>query len=271
MTFRFKPEDILIPSEDLKVDLYLLEGLCLPIIIIENFYKFPDRVRELIQRLPHPIWKRHPRETKNFIEYMDCRTRFDTFWYGYSYKIADIVRYTWDIEVERQHDIVTNNFLAIQPHPEGSIPHPHSDSWNVVATVIYLNLSNESSGGTAFYLNKQLNITHAADDPEHYLDQLKKIHVDDNIEDGRDYFLQGPKRYWELMDMIPMEYNRAIVYPGLYFHGALHKAGSWQAYPRLNQVLFQRVLQPAKGWFKHLLHHFSVNYKTISTGPRVVF
>lgn len=225
-------------------------------IVVDGFYHHPQEVRQLLLDLPHPVWKRHPKESKNFVEYQDCRACLDPFWYGYSERVARFVELEWGLKLRIPHPIVTNYFRALSPHSPLSVPHPHSDLCNVIATVIYLNIPEECSGGTAFYRNRQLGLFNASDDPDKYRDQVSQIHTGDNTEDGRDYFLSGWERYWECIDLVPMAFNRAVIYPGIYFHSAWHEPDTWLSMPRLNQVLFQPVLDPARNWFSKVAKRY---------------
>ena len=48
----------------------------LKVVIIDNFYKEPERVRELLLNTPSPNW-RMAGKTRNFKDYYDCRHRFE--------------------------------------------------------------------------------------------------------------------------------------------------------------------------------------------------
>ena len=45
-------------------------------------------------------------------------------------------------------------------------------------------------------------------------------------------------QYWEVLGIIPMVYNRLLVYPGVMFHGAWHERNSFRNHYRINQAMF---------------------------------
>ncbi|MGY9014524.1 MAG: hypothetical protein ACKVG9_04420, partial [Rhodospirillales bacterium] len=43
---------------------------------------------------------------------------------------------------------------------------------------------------------------------------------------------------WEVLDVLPMQFNQIVIYPGFYFHGAWHEHNAFKYYYRINQVMF---------------------------------
>ncbi|GIW21519.1 MAG: hypothetical protein KatS3mg068_0526 [Candidatus Sericytochromatia bacterium] len=190
------------------------------VIIVDNVYKYPDKVRELAIKSPATNFKdiTHdspgPRvclsiDTKNIVDFCNFITErlFSTSILQKNLFIANI--YSDDINV----DCIKNR--------------PHADNY-FFAGVIYLNLPYECDGGTAFYKNKITNLQYQISD--------EPILFDKTLEN---FFLTESNKYWELIDIVEMKYNRLILYRANLFHSPYIRKGFFTKDKyRINQVLF---------------------------------
>ena len=101
-----------------------------------------------------------------------------------------------------------------------------------------LNTEEECSGGTGFYRSKSPQADRMPADPDQHKALHEQIFTGSNYELGTDYFMQDYENYWDLLGIIPMKYNRLLVYPGIFFHGAWHEDDAFRDCYRINQAMF---------------------------------
>ena len=68
---RYIPEELFEVNEELRVQIVDIDQAS-KALIIDDFYKNPYHIRELILATPVPIWKNTP-DGLNWKEYYDCR------------------------------------------------------------------------------------------------------------------------------------------------------------------------------------------------------
>lgn len=203
------------------------------LIIVDNFYKNPEKVRDLALMIPPtvndriltylPKGKNSGRINAFYI--MDhLAPVFDAI---YQECLPDIYQKMPQGEIYRSFrdatfmvNVMTSENLPPRvPH----IDHPNPD---IYAALIYLNTDDESQGGTAFYTfnNEYTGMAQ-------YMDAAKTKFPD--------HFIVDDVGGWKKIDMVPMKFNRMIMYPQCVYHNAYIKPGMFvgDTY-RINQVFF---------------------------------
>jgi hypothetical protein len=113
---------------------------------------------------------------------------------------------------------------------------PHQDNRSGVnlASTIYLNNENESAGGTSFYEfgGKHFYTESVVENDFHVtMDVEGKIPVTEYITDS--------SHDWEMIGMIPMQFNRMVLYNQAVLHTAYVKPGMFvNDNYRMNQQFF---------------------------------
>lgn len=235
--FPFRPEEAFEVNLDLEIEILTIEGTTNQVVVADNFYKKPDMVRQIILNSPYPIWKDQP-DTKNFTDYYDCRQSIYLPYEGAQNVVQQIAKQFLGITQHTPEPIFNSNvFRLITEQPENSQPFPHDDG-NLIAALVMLNTEEECSGGTGFYRSKSPQADRMPADPDNHKALHEQIFTDSNYELGTDYFMQDYENYWDLLGIIPMKYNRLLVYPGIFFHGAWHEDDAFKDCYRINQAMF---------------------------------
>ena len=180
-------------------------------LCIDNFYKRPEDIHQILSESWTPNWKLDEYRGHNFKDYYDCRATFPI-----QYKTADYLKnipiITTDLKNWTCKNIYTNTFSWINP-PSSNIQFlPHEDdSLNIL---VYMDKIN--SGGTALY--------------ENY-----KYQPDDNEDIDIRYDISELKYH-----VIPAEFNKCVIFNGRIPHGGYiedhnqYTNGNW----RQNLVYF---------------------------------
>ena len=236
--YPYKPDELFAINEHPKVELTRLGDSNNMVVVIQDFYKHPEKVRDLVLSTPYPIWK-SSETSRNFIDYYDCRHFIDVPFTHAQLMVQAIAKEVLHIDI-RTHEVnlITNLFKLMSEQPLDSQPHPHDD-WLRVAAILTLNTPEECSGGTAFYRKKNPKMDFMPTAPGAYDKAYEKIYpADEAWEDGSSYFNEIYEEYWERLDMLPMQFNQLVIYPGVFFHGAWHEQNAFKDYFRVNQVMF---------------------------------
>lgn len=203
------------------------------VVVIDNFYKYPDQVRELALNIPASRNKRirgnNPAYRINaFYELDSMAWIYDQLARTYFPEIAQM----WDSEY-MQRSFMNATFMVNVMQTQTLPPIcPHMDNTSGVnlASTIYLNNANECNGGTSFYTFG--GKTHYSDPTvTHTYDVEGKLpvtkYINDSIYD------------WEMIGMVPMVFNRMILYNQAMLHTAYVKEGMFVGDNyRLNQQFF---------------------------------
>jgi len=236
---RFKPLELFAINEELNIQKVKLADDSL-ILIIDNFYKKPDNIKDLILSSPVPIWKHTP-DTLNFKQYYDCRHSMSFFDEPpFVYVINSIVSHYYDFTlVDKTYPFISNCFQWIEDQPVNAVGNRvHTDGLNTVAASIFFNTNEECNGGTGIYRSKYANDIRLVDEDNELEDHVIGTEAFMPAEDGSVYYHDDWDRYWALEEVIPMAYNRCILYPGYLFHAAYHTDNAFKDYPRIAQVCF---------------------------------
>ena len=198
-----------------------------PIVYIDNFYKNPDKVRNLALRTPGT---KSPRILGGVPgERVDISFNLEHIWpiwieiaesvYGLEQKERkafemSCMNFSFSVNVTQSH------FRRKKPHID--LPDVSDRGW---AGVVYLNKPKECKGGTGFY-------TYNGQQGNPRQDGIwQKEYINDSI---------GP---WELIHLAEMKYNRMIMYPANVLHTPYDKEGFFtdDVY-RLVQAFFLPVI-----------------------------
>ncbi len=218
-----------------------------PVVMVDDFYKNPQGVRNFFLDSPVPIWKEGSR-SRNFKDYYDCRQSIDLpFGAG---SLLEVLRETthdvFGLKVDFPPKAVSNFFQLIKSQPKDTTAFPHTDASPEralhipVNALVYLNTNKEARGGTALYRHKKTGresipmgkVSYSRFHDEH-------IQAPGAGKTGETFWCYY-KKFWEPFHLIPMKFNRLIIFPSQVFHGAWHEPTWFKEYPRIVQVFFSK-------------------------------
>ena len=194
-----------------------------PIVYIDNFYKNPDKVRNLALRTPGT---KSPRILGGVPgERVDISFNLEHIWpiwieiaenvYGLEQKEKKAFEMSC-MNISFSVNVTQSHYRRKKPHID--LPDVSDRGW---AGVVYLNKPKECKGGTGFYTYKGQQVNPRQDGI------WQEEHVSDSV---------GP---WDLIHLAEMKYNRMIMYPANVLHAPYDKEGFFtdDVY-RLTQVFF---------------------------------
>lgn len=220
-------------NTDIKVQIKEIGPLKAKCIVVDDFYKRPELVRDLALMIPPTVNERiltylpNGRNSGriNAFYLMDgLAPAFDEI---YRSCLPEIYAKMPPGEIYRSFrdstfvvNVMTSENLPPRvPH----IDHPNPD---IYAALIFLNVEEECQGGTAFYtFNGDMS------GMAQYMDAAKTRYPD--------HFIVDDVGGWKMIELIPMKFNRMILYPQSIYHNAYIKPGMFTGDTyRLNQVFF---------------------------------
>ena len=194
-----------------------------PIVYIDNFYKNPDKVRNLALRTPGT---KSPRILGGVPgERVDISFNLEHIWpiwieiaenvYGLEQKEKKAFEMSC-MNISFSVNVTQSHYRRKKPHID--LPDVSDRGW---AGVVYLNKPKECKGGTGFYTYKGQQVNPRQDGI------WQEEHVSDSV---------GP---WDLIHLAEMKYNRMVMYPSNVLHAPYDKEGFFtdDVY-RLTQVFF---------------------------------
>lgn len=223
--------DLFAVNESLNLTLEPIRD-AIPAAIIDDFLKHPEQVRDLIGRTPAANWKNDP-GGRNFVDYYDCRLRFPIRSPNSMVTAArQAILKVWGVDTRPADASVDVNWFMQIHEKRGDFAVPHNDLTENVrrsfTCIVYLNRSDECSGGTAFFrLRKSGSLV---------LDQayIQAAKQDPGItETGLDYWPDRADELWERIGTVEMAPGRLLIFPSEYFHAAWHPQNSFYDFPRL--------------------------------------
>jgi hypothetical protein len=195
-------------------------------IIIDNFLKNPEYLKDIIQTHPFDLNYKSNSNTPGYSSPSNLN------YYQIKKTVAYLSKNYFNLNhIDDNYDLkeilVQFNLFKGGSHCKYISISPHVDS-SFVAFLIYLNKPEECFGGTSFYRNNEANTDMSAyyfdknyENSEEYLklknykNKLDSIDhntvLDSRLIDSED---------WEEYFRIDMKYNRFIIYPSYAFHGA---------------------------------------------------
>lgn len=206
------------------------------VVVVDNFYKNPDMVRDLTLSIPPTenakIMAGTP-GTRVFGHY-DFESLYPIFRHLFRTVYGDL---TENVSDDQIYESVRTTPFCVNINQSVNLPPvtPHIDDRDsmLFAAGIYLNTPEECQGGTSFYmLNNKQSITN--EDIGQWLKSKGKekfwdhyITDTDNVPD------------WELLSVAEMKYNRLVMYPGNIVHTAYMKPDMFTGdLYRLIQMMF---------------------------------
>ena len=198
-----------------------------PIIYIDNFYKNPDKVRNLALRCPPTKNKR----VCGCLPGSRVDMNMDLDHLGEVWKDVALNCYGLTMQEQPHFEQSCRNVpfsvnVTQSPDrvklPHVDIPREGDDKSRGWAGLIYLNKGKECKGGTGFYSYKGMTTVNPFQEG---------IWDEDYVADDI-----GP---WKLEHLADMKYNRMIFYPDHVWHGSYDKEGFFEGDDyRLVQVFF---------------------------------
>ena len=189
------------------------------VVVVDDFYAYPDKVRQLALDIPasknqrirggNPAWR-----VNAFYVLDGMAWIFDQLCNQYFPEIMEqwpagamedsFKRATFMVNVMQ-----SENLPAVKPHMD-------NPSGLHFASTIYLNNENESNGGTSFY-----------------------EYVGTNVNEPVSSYITESTNDWTMTGMVPMKFNRMVLYLQNVWHTAYIKPGMFtnDVY-RLNQQFF---------------------------------
>ena len=182
-----------------------------------------------------------PMETRRLALNLDLQPNPDSFYPGIStpptwdcsslyFMLCDILaRKIEPSQINLQVSAVTTKPKDLSPMQT----RPHADGCTT-AGLIYLNPPEQCSGGTAFYRHKATGFEWLPSEfrQHHYdaaqrvgltVDEINTILKAEPKSSPQDYITDSNDE-WELIDQIPMQFNRFLLYTGDLFHSAYYQA-----------------------------------------------
>tara|TARA_B100001250_G_scaffold176763_1_gene151881 strand:+ start:31 stop:732 length:702 start_codon:yes stop_codon:yes gene_type:complete len=206
-------QDTFAINEELGARVELMGWQEFPIVYMDNFYKNPDKVRNLALRCPSTTNPRIVGGTPG--TRVDINMNLDHFFPIWQEIAQNVYGLTEEETPNFQQSMLRSPFsVNVTQSGEACLRDvlPHMDyemeenkeprGW---AGLIYLNKGDECKGGTGFYNYKGQQV-----DPRQE-GIWKEEHVSDSV---------GP---WELIHLAEMKYNRLIYYPLHVLHGSYDK------------------------------------------------
>jgi hypothetical protein len=203
------------------------------VIVVDNFYKNPELVRDLALMIPPTTNERiltnlpsGPTSGRiNAFYILDhMAPAFDRI---YREALPDIHIQMYPGAV---YDSFKNATFMVNVMTSENLPPrpPHIDypDARAYAALVYLNTPDECAGGTGFYTFNGSQ-------------QGNSSHVD--VEQTRlpDKFMCESEGAWEKVEMVEMKWNRMVMYPQAIYHNAYIKPGMFTGNTyRINQVFF---------------------------------
>jgi len=255
MMKRYRPEELFEVNKNFNPQIVDVGGSVA--IVIDNFYKNPHDIRNFILNTPVPIWKNTP-DGLNWIEYYDCRHQiFHATAAPWAEPLCSVINsyFTDKFDSNPFIPFITNVFQWIIDQPKNSIGNRvHADGKTLlydnegveldqpifegtIGSNIYFNTPDECHGGTAFYKSKMFDSNHMLGHESDYIKYLEGGSVHRG-ETGAQYYDTEWEKFWWIQKIIPMTFNRCVMYDGGLFHGAYHVDNNFKNFPRLGQTCF---------------------------------
>lgn len=186
-------------NDDIQVQVdYIEEGVeDSKFFIIENFFKYPDKIVEYLSTIPPMVWKENEEPSFNTIYFEDLKHHI----IGHD-ALSPIYNLLSDLcgDQPERYDIAVTNLFRFNIHPFNNYHHyywlPHTDIGRYTG-IVYLNKDDDYNGTNIYNC-----INHVySKQPEHY----------------KPWY---PKEDYELFMTVPPKYNRLFFYnASKYYHG----------------------------------------------------
>lgn len=197
------------------------------ILKIKNFYKRPELVRKYLLETPSNHFQNMMSNPETGL--IGMRSIVDLELSELWFTVLHLATTEFGIDPTDalfREQFVSNIYTHLNKGESyGKNVAPHFDP-SITASV-WLNLPDECKGGTAFYYNSR----YKAHDLEDVVDfnnykKIKKAYPD-GVDDD-----------WEMVDLVPMEYNTFIMYNAMRFHNPYIEPEWYQDCYRISQMMF---------------------------------
>lgn len=216
------------PNPELAVRVHHFDNSTERIVVIDNFYKNPEQIRDLALSVPKT---RNPR----FLHGLPGSRVEMSYYFGHlGYIFNDVINNVFPEDVQQMepsyvYDCMNHARFLVNVQNSNlpaRVPHVDCDYVGRFVAGVYLNTPDECSGGTAFYKFKGSK----------YVD-LSNIDPDLTIYDR--YLLESDGEHWEKIFQIEMKFNRLILYRQNILHTPYIMPNTFtDERPRLNQMFF---------------------------------
>lgn len=220
--------DFFAPNPELEVRVHHFDDGLERVVVIDNFYKHPEKIRELALTIP--------------------RTRNPRFLHGLPGSRVEIAYYFGHLGYIF-NNVINNVFVEDMSHVEPSyiqdcldharflvniqnsdlpprVPHVDCDYVGRFVAGVYLNTPEECSGGTAFYKFKGSK-------------HVDLSNLDPDLMVYDQYLLESDGKNWEKLYNVEMKFNRLILYRQNILHTPYITPNTFtDETPRLNQMFF---------------------------------
>jgi len=241
MSYRFR----LSPIEKLEISQRTIGDNAYPLLIIDNVYQNPDSLRHFIhkQRFSDPNGKHI-----NALASVNVSTHklyhFIYEYYAKAWGVSGVEKMRARANVLRFHrSLPSGSGLPIRRED------PHSDGKFFLAGLVYLTPDQYCKGGTGFYKYRHTG----AEEKPPSVSWLRSMNVEEGVVEklndfnvyrafkqsddsdyqtflqripfktqGNQYHLSTSNDDWELTQLVPMKYNRLILYPAFVLHKAIY-------------------------------------------------
>jgi hypothetical protein len=267
----FDVDEVFALNPDMKISMSYIGEYQLPLIIIDDFYKNPQSVRDVLISTPVP------RATSQAHGgYPGLRVAINGFINSPSFQkgYSDILKREFKVGIDmenRNNEFLGNVFDGSGPAKKFNSSVPHYDP-PIIASIIYLNLDSEEVGGTSVYRHRASNLPFYPANKFHFewwIRQVAKVEKKplDVVAKEQDAKIKrfGPTMFatpgdlvkqnchilesndeWEILATVDSKFNRLAGYIGGTLHSAMIDFDelALKPYKRINQVLFMDPAQP---------------------------
>lgn len=216
------------PNPELAVRVHHFDGGVERVVVIDDFYKHPEQIRELALSMPKT---RNPK----FLHGLPGSRVEAAYYFGHlAYIFNNVISNVFAEDMPYVEDTYIQNCLdharflvnVQNSNLPARVPHVDCDYVGRFVAGVYLNTDDECSGGTAFYKFKGSK----------YVD-LSNLDPDLTVYDQ--YLLESDGDHWEKIYQVEMKFNRLILYRQNILHTPYIMPNTFtDKKPRLNQMFF---------------------------------
>ncbi len=220
------------------------------VVLIDDFYANPDKVRDFILNSPASKWS-----TVTY-GFPIARTHMTLNLEKVRQAISHITEKVYGLSAEPIPAFISNLTINDQETKEnpGKAIDPHVDHC-LFAAVAFLNIPEECRGGTAIYRHRETlleSLPHPIPYYENFIKErifpLAKKYSCKSYEDFLQKIIFSPRETsqcisesdhrWELIKILEMKYNRLVLYEGKLFHSVYFQPNDFIHHYRIVQAMF---------------------------------
>lgn len=208
---------------NVRIDTFLDEKIA----VIDNFYKYPEKVRELALTIPST-------RSPGILHGLPGSRVEATYFFGHlGYAFTEIINKVWPLDAATTESTFIQNCLnraSFLVNVQSSelpprVPHIDSESSSRWAAGIYLNTEEECTGGTSFYTykgSKTISLERARE-------ELSSI----------EYYVRDDTEDFKKVYLAEMKFNRLVLYRQNVLHTPYILPNTFtDDNPRLMQMFF---------------------------------